>query len=105
MYLSHNLGRGQSACQAGARATLGQNSGTVLECSSRWVQTGRRIGDEERPAVRPVPSTDVGATSTNQSQHRFVILFARQVDPALRLLSGDDRRRKGRRNITCRQSW
>ena len=31
---------------------LGQNLETVLECSSRWVQTGRRIGDEERPTVR-----------------------------------------------------
>ena len=31
--------------------------------------------------------------------------LARQVDPALCLSSGDDQRRKGRWNITCRQHW
>ena len=31
--------------------------------------------------------------------------FARQVDPALCHSSGDDQRRKGRWNITCRQHW
>ena len=99
------MGHGPSACQAGARAVLGRARERYWSVP---LDGCRRLGasaTKNAPAVRPVRSTDVRVTSTNQSQHRLVTPFARQVDPALCLSSGDDQRRKGRWNITCRQHW
>jgi len=77
----------------------------VLECPSRRVQTAGRIGDEERSACGRSGARMYEQHIDESDSAPPCDTIRASSGPALRLSSGDDRRRKGRWNIMCRQSW